>query len=212
MVSYILVVEKGPEPGQKFTIEKEETIIGRDPACDVVVSFPEVSRRHARLYYSGSALALEDLGSTNGTFVRGQRLVSPLMVVPGDRLSLGEHVVLRLESHLKEPAAPGLAGGEETHDEDDWSLIVEEGEPGEFTAEPEFEHVPAYQAPPEPVEAGTGVVPALKRIPTWGVVALILLAFLVVFILIPWLIIDITNSYCILFPGFFNHLQPGVCP
>ena len=65
-------------------------LIGSDPGCDLVVAAPSVSSRHARLSESSGAFVLEDLGSTNGTFVNGRRIAVSTRVMPGDAISLGQ--------------------------------------------------------------------------------------------------------------------------
>jgi ABC-type multidrug transport system ATPase subunit/ABC-type multidrug transport system permease subunit len=65
------------------------TVVGRDPACDKVLNHPMVSWRHARLIRSAQAIYLEDLGSSNGTFVNGQRIQTPMLVRPGDVIGFG---------------------------------------------------------------------------------------------------------------------------
>ena len=56
-----------------FNID-EETIVGRDPSCGACIADKSLSRQHARLYLDGKKLYVEDLKSTNGTFVNGERL------------------------------------------------------------------------------------------------------------------------------------------
>src|SRR5262245_54637691 len=63
--------------------------VGRSPDNDVIAAHPAVSARHAVLLPRGAALAVEDLGSANGTFVNGVRVVGPAAVRPGDRLAFG---------------------------------------------------------------------------------------------------------------------------
>ncbi|MDD5563799.1 MAG: SpoIIE family protein phosphatase [Thermoanaerobaculaceae bacterium] len=65
--------------------------IGRDPACDVVVAEPTVSRRHAQASWDGRELVIEDLGSSGGTFVNGAR-VQRAVVHPGDVVRLGPRI------------------------------------------------------------------------------------------------------------------------
>ncbi len=73
----------------QVAVHPKETIIGRDPACDVVIDAMEVSRRHARLRRDSSGQwILEDLGSTNGLYVNGKRTES-CPIGPGDVLRIG---------------------------------------------------------------------------------------------------------------------------
>jgi pSer/pThr/pTyr-binding forkhead associated (FHA) protein len=65
--------------------------IGRNAESDWIVDLPSISGRHARLTRSQGLILLEDLGSTNGTFVNGQRIDGAVAVAPGDRIGLGSH-------------------------------------------------------------------------------------------------------------------------
>jgi len=87
--------ESGLLPGDAFPIPPEATV-GRDRSNEVCLPDPSVSLRHARLYYQGRSWWVEDLNSTNGTFINGRRLERPGVVLPGDRLAFGQ-VVTRLE-------------------------------------------------------------------------------------------------------------------
>jgi hypothetical protein len=88
-----LHIIEGPGAGQALGVEGA-AVIGRDPAsAALVVDDPEASRRHASLIPEGQSLNVEDLGSTNGTFVNGERLVGAQVLVPGDRLRVGTTVL-----------------------------------------------------------------------------------------------------------------------
>jgi len=85
-------------PGAVWQL-KPDTTLGALPENDVVLADPLVSGRHARLRWDGAGWWLEDLGSTNGTLVNGQRLV-PLTahkIAPGSQLHLGD-MVLELQA------------------------------------------------------------------------------------------------------------------
>ena len=101
-----LVLNSGPTAGKEYPLEKPELFIGRDLGNDVVINDSEVSRRHARLYLQGNTYIIEDLGSTNGTSVNGQKLTGPYMLRPGERITFGERVNLSVEEEVKAPAAP----------------------------------------------------------------------------------------------------------
>lgn len=92
--SFELVMIVGPTPEKKFTLSKQEIIIGRDVNADVVINIAEVSRRHSRMRLEPGGYSIEDLGSTNGTFVNGQRLSGPHLLRSGERIQLGEAVTL----------------------------------------------------------------------------------------------------------------------
>jgi DNA-binding winged helix-turn-helix (wHTH) protein len=66
-----------------------ENVIGRDPGCQVWIDARGVSRRHARVLLDGDAATIEDLGSTNGTFVGRRRLTSARALADGDVIAVG---------------------------------------------------------------------------------------------------------------------------
>jgi len=91
-------------------------VVGRDPDCKFSLGGKGVSRRHAEIYRQGPLFAIKDLGSTNGTFVNGQR-TQHAAVVPGAVLRIGEHVGVFSESE-EQPSnfrelGTGLFGGHE---------------------------------------------------------------------------------------------------
>lgn len=100
-----LIMRSGPTPGAAFTLEGDQMTIGRDSTNEIVINDAEVSRRHARLTFQGGKYVLEDLGSTNGTFVNGQRLAGPRVLKAGEVVSFGEQIVLVFESISLDPGA-----------------------------------------------------------------------------------------------------------
>lgn len=100
-----LIVRTGPNPGMVFELTKDVTLLGRDVTSDIVLGDSEISRQHARLSRTPGGYLLEDLGSTNGTFVNGERLVAPRVLNHGDVIGLGENVTLSFESTFPEAAA-----------------------------------------------------------------------------------------------------------
>jgi DNA-binding winged helix-turn-helix (wHTH) protein len=76
-------------PNRQFALAEGENIVGRDPAADVSLQFPGVSRRHARVVVSEGVATIYDLGSKNGTWVRGQRIAAPCVLYDGDQLRIG---------------------------------------------------------------------------------------------------------------------------
>ena len=108
--SFRLVVRRGPQPNQVYPLEQGIVTLGRDITNDIVINDPEVSRHHCRLTQGAGGYTLEDLGSTNGTFVNGQRLTGPRPLSPGDMIGLGETVTLAYElAEAGYAAAPGQA-------------------------------------------------------------------------------------------------------
>jgi pSer/pThr/pTyr-binding forkhead associated (FHA) protein len=98
-----LVVEEGPERGQVIVLESGEAVIGREQGVDIVIQAPAVSRRHACIRASTGAVTLQDLGSSNGTFINGQKLTgAPVTLKPGDHIRLGRTIVLLLQGPAPE--------------------------------------------------------------------------------------------------------------
>lgn len=92
-----LIMRSGPTPGAAFNLEGDQLTIGRDSTNDIAINDAEISRRHARLTFQGGKYVLEDLGSTNGTFVNGQRLAGPRVLKAGEVVSFGEQIILVFE-------------------------------------------------------------------------------------------------------------------
>lgn len=74
---------------QTLSFPTQEIVVGRDASCDHVFDHPMVSRRHARLTRTRSGITVEDLGSSNGTFVNGQMITQATPINVGDVISLG---------------------------------------------------------------------------------------------------------------------------
>jgi len=100
-----LIMRTGPTPGATFTLEGSQLNIGRDSTNEITINDAEISRHHARLTFQGGKYVLEDLGSTNGTFVNGQRLAGPRVLKDGEVVSFGEQVVLVFEVTANDPGA-----------------------------------------------------------------------------------------------------------
>ena len=75
-----------------LAFSRAATVLGRDPACDHALPHPEISRRHARIFRTADGLMIEDLGSTNGTFVNGERITHPVLLHPDDEVALGSYL------------------------------------------------------------------------------------------------------------------------
>ena len=78
--------------GQQHELDKDIVTIGRAIENDIVVTSKRVSREHARIRREGRKLLLEDLGSTNGTFLNDERVAAPLELRDGDQVAVGEVV------------------------------------------------------------------------------------------------------------------------
>jgi FHA domain len=72
--------------------ESDRLLLGRHPACDIVLSDPSVSRRHAQLTFRGGVWVIQDLASTNGTAINGAQ-IGRAALHAGDILTLGSQPV-----------------------------------------------------------------------------------------------------------------------
>lgn len=95
--NYRLVVRRGPQLNATYELKNDDITLGRDITNQIVINDPEVSRHHLRLKRAGDGWSLEDLGSTNGTFINGQRISGQKTLQNGDLIGLGETVTLGYE-------------------------------------------------------------------------------------------------------------------
>ncbi len=84
-----LVVREPRGPVRRLLLDGRPVVIGRDVACDVVLDDHRASRRHARIQARGGYLVLSDLGSTNGTYIRSER-ISEVALGLGDSVVIGD--------------------------------------------------------------------------------------------------------------------------
>lgn len=85
-----LAVTSGPLRGTTLPLATSGILIGRAPACTLVLDDEYTSSRHARIYPQYGEWWVEDLGSTNGTFVDEMRIVEPTAVEPGTPVRVGQ--------------------------------------------------------------------------------------------------------------------------
>jgi hypothetical protein len=98
-----LAISRGPGVGKRFDLGAAPVTIGRHAQCDIQVEDTWMSRRHARIAWTGTEYIIEDLGSTNGTYVNGERIAAPRALKSGDLLQLGERVQLAFRARVPAP-------------------------------------------------------------------------------------------------------------
>lgn len=102
----VVITEKGGAQ-KRLTFEEPEVTIGRVPGNDIVLPKGNVSKRHSRIVLKDSRFIVVDLKSTNGTYVNGRKITSPLVVKEGDKIYIGDFI-MTLEGD------PGLAAPSES--------------------------------------------------------------------------------------------------
>jgi pSer/pThr/pTyr-binding forkhead associated (FHA) protein len=86
-----LVVERAPghEPGMIYDLDGD-IVLGRGDRAEIRLEDPFASARHARVFEQGNIVVIEDLGSTNGTYLNEELLQTPRPLHPGDRVRIGD--------------------------------------------------------------------------------------------------------------------------
>lgn len=88
-----LVVTQGPLTGTTLPLGPSAIIVGRSPSATLVLDDDYASGRHARFFPQDGAWWVEDLGSTNGTYIGEQRLTQPTQVTAGTPVRVGQTVI-----------------------------------------------------------------------------------------------------------------------
>ncbi len=89
----IFFTGSGEEP---HVFSQPELTLGRESSCELVIPDETVSSHHARLRYHHGQWWLEDLQSTNGTFLNNERMYTPMVIVTGDEITMGK-ISLQIE-------------------------------------------------------------------------------------------------------------------
>jgi len=92
----VLMISQGSQAGLSAELAGGMIMIGRGADCQLILDDDYVSTRHARVVASPNGIYVEDLGSTNGTYVNGQRITAPTTITLADSVRIGKSV-LRLE-------------------------------------------------------------------------------------------------------------------
>ena len=89
----VLVVRKGPQPGERFFIDRGKLTIGRDPESDIFLNDMTVSRTHAVVQCEANVVDVKDSGSLNGTYLNGE-IVESATLKNGDVVQIGTFQML----------------------------------------------------------------------------------------------------------------------
>src|SRR6266566_1422223 len=104
-----LITLRGPDTGRHYPVEGGAVVIGRQPDSAVWLESTAVSRQHAQLLHLDDGYFIEDLGSSNGTFLNGRRIQERTSLTEGDTLQIGPY----LFALRPDPPTPPPNGSEE---------------------------------------------------------------------------------------------------
>jgi len=144
--------------GEKLPLPQGVTTLGRE-GCDVTLQDAQVSRRHTQIHRQGNRLTLQDLGSTNGTFVNGNRVTGTYQLQAGDQIYLGT-TTLRVQQRVQGGAPTQVASP------DQMPAGLREPPTPDFAPPPS-----AWNAPPRPESPAQPVAyaqPAPAQSPPYG--------------------------------------------
>jgi pSer/pThr/pTyr-binding forkhead associated (FHA) protein len=193
-------MHSGPTPGKTFALEGDVLTIGREASNQIAINDAEISRKHSQLVAQGGKYVLTDLGSTNGTFVNGQRLTGQHVLQPGEVISLGEQISLLFEAIvIVDPNATMLSNKPIP------APIPRSAPVQQPYAQPQ---PPAYagQAPAGPSSDMMAEAPAPPKRNT----TLIIIAIIVVLFLLCICVVGISLAFAPC--SFWQPIIGGVCP
>lgn len=88
-----IIIDNDPN-AEKLSFTQNEIMIGREDTCDISLPDSIVSSKHARLAYRNMHWWVEDLMSTNGTYLNDERIESPAILINGDELHIGKNILI----------------------------------------------------------------------------------------------------------------------
>ena len=147
-----LIIQRGPYEGKSYDLIETQYVLGRSSGNDISLPDAEVSRQHVRFtQQAGGGYAVEDLGSTNGTFVNGRRLSRVTLLQDRDVISLGESI--QIVYALSQPQTGAVTPATPTHSAEsptDPNLAPPAARPALSPVQPVPQSVP-QSTPPQPM-------------------------------------------------------------
>jgi len=165
-MNYVLEVVRGRSANTTLKLSDGVTSVGRHDDCWIRIKSSQVSRRHCEIFESSGKLTIRDLGSSNGTYVNGKRVLGQQALTPGDELTLGA-VTLRV-AKLGQAAAAAPAQAPASKPKAGDTAVVEAipASDQEEEFEVEFEHdEPEVELDVIPLADDEAVKPAAKSGP-----------------------------------------------
>jgi pilus assembly protein CpaF len=208
-MSFKLSVRQGPRPNLVFELDADSYTIGREAGNEIVIEDPQVSRRHATLTRQGAAYVLEDIGSTNGTYVNGKRVTAPVLLSDGDMVGLADTVVLAVQApstasqeatvvgdaaHYAPPTQPAFTP----------PAVQQPVQASPAARQPAYTPPPQY-VPPQP-ESAAPIKADNRRTIMIGVGCLALILVVCMIGFVAWSFID-CRSFSSVFPFLFPPFQ-----
>jgi hypothetical protein len=205
-MSFKLSGRQGPRPNLVFELDEESYTIGREAGNEIVIEDPQVSRRHAQLTRQGASYLIEDIGSTNGTYVNGKRVTAPVLLSNGDMIGLADTVVLVVQAPLVTSGEATVVSDAAYHAPPTQPAftppIVQQ--PAPAARQPAYTPPPQY-VPPQPDYAAPAKADNRRTILIGvGCLALILVVCMIGFV--AWSFID-CRSFSSVFPFLFPPFQ-----
>jgi pSer/pThr/pTyr-binding forkhead associated (FHA) protein len=147
-----IVVHQDPTTQQVFPLTEGVLTIGREAYNDVILIDPEASRKHAQISFQAGRYVVEDLGSTNGTFVNGRQIMTPTTLNRGDIIEVGEMARIVFQGPGSDIAETMMRAPSSSRDAtmampDDLATFSEKLQP------PPADSLTAQELPPPPVAA-----------------------------------------------------------
>jgi serine phosphatase RsbU (regulator of sigma subunit)/pSer/pThr/pTyr-binding forkhead associated (FHA) protein len=120
-MALLTVIKPQSQYGTKYQLKEEETVLGREADCHVVINVPAVSRRHALIRRLEGKFYIEDLKSRNKTFVNREEVTTRLLLKNNDKIKICDNEFVFNDAPEKPPLPAELTRGTNEKDEDDGS-------------------------------------------------------------------------------------------
>ena len=208
-MSFKLSVRQGPRPNLVFELDAESYTIGREAGNEIVIEDPQVSRRHATLTQQGTTYVLEDIGSTNGTYVNGKRVTAPVLLSNGDLIGLADTVMLAVQAPLTTSQDATVVSdaayyAPPTQPAFTPPVVQQPVQAAPAARQPAYTPPPQYAPPPPEAAAPTRADNRRTLMIGVGCLALILVVCMIGFV--AWSFID-CRSFSSVFPFLFPPFQ-----
>jgi len=203
MSQFQFVMRSGPTPGKVFPIDGSEVTIGRDTNQTISINDAEISRKHAKMELRGTSYVIQDLGSTNGTFVNGNRVSGIQVLNANDIVSFGENIVLMFEAVVDPNATMISSKAPRT------SAAMPKPAPAAAPAP-----APVY-TPPAPVAAAAPAAPVKKGGKKFILIIILVVVFCLILgcvITLLWIDADKSGARWCQYLPFLARWLGAVCP